>query len=1185
MKLRCILGKCLAVASVLLFTSALAVGTANAQQPTRGRLIAPAVNPPSDLVQVDPTQVPSNASWFSLANPNSVPMPCFGLIHSLHPDWTVYYSPSFGTGLNTVWMDDSSIYSMQADSMQLDTPLTPGPDDSESSGYPPGTLYLQILSVSNNVWVAIYGLTNGNTGEILARTSLTDGDWLSEGSLVSTNDDLNIVMLTVGDRTNSLFLTCRSPASDNSLPLSWQLDNFGLTGVPPDGDFDQDGLNNLQEYLNGTDPNTCVFSATFDSLRTSAAAVNATLAIAKGVPSQMAVLLDNTNLDAASWTNYTSTISIPFAVSEGAHQVWIGVKGRSSASVPMFLGYQIARDLTAPTVIVSSPADGHLTQPVLELSGYATEPVSLSWRVDPAGVTGQGYTVGRFFDTNLLDFTTNWFDCLNLPLTSGANTVTLYATDLAGNVGTSTSTFYFDYPTNPPALALYWPQDGALVSADAFTVRGWISDPTASVVAQIVDPLGNTNSVQAVVGRNGLVWAESVPLPDGTNTVSLIATDIATNSTVTNFTIVKSEVNLTITPLDTSVLNQPRVTVMGSIDSTGYTVWVNGMAATNVWDNGDGTWGWEAEGVPLPAGGTAVVQAQAIFNTDNGGNGTGGLGGTSSSYANPGNPASCCPTPVAEDQQDKPAEVVEIHYDLSFDYKNLQPRGTNLLHDATHQDTSWDLGQPGHNSWSRCYGEDPNDYFEWNDLYWDADGNGTALGVTVGSGCGIKTNGEPFQATAPTHWPGLFCSISAQRPLAWADGTESVTRNGKTRYELHTGGKAGSSRQNLFVGTITLGGVGNAFYPEIDPDAGTNNIVAPTDVVLTDLGRLGSDWAVYQVLQDDMTNDVTPVVQGNPYFTNGTPDVSKHKLYIDANGTNLETNTPEFCVGQNVSLSASWDPPLPLGTQTQLGWIMSPDYVNRILPGNGDASAQYIIDDSLLTNNPTSLWWYSDGSKHVWCQTTNTFPNGQVLQFTQRGDVTVYTPFIANFEDGPAAYCSDPNTSSYLELGDGNGHGDMQFTITILSKYSGRGDFTQLINRSAQNALTTDTTYDSYYLDNFRFYLARADNPEYPAPIHANIFTDFDMSDSPCFPLAWVVGNPNTSVVDLFQDYIIFRPNAGNPSSNIYVCIAKQTWSWSASTTHSLLNGWSIPSPSIVRPEWPEPSHDFPAWLHTYHNP
>ena len=42
----------------------------------------------------------------------------------------------------------------------------------------------------------------------------------------------------------------------NGLPIAWELSNFGHTGVDPSADPDGDGMNNRQEYLAGTDPNS-----------------------------------------------------------------------------------------------------------------------------------------------------------------------------------------------------------------------------------------------------------------------------------------------------------------------------------------------------------------------------------------------------------------------------------------------------------------------------------------------------------------------------------------------------------------------------------------------------------------------------------------------------------------------------------------------------------------------------------------------------------------------------------------------------------------------------------------------------------------------------------------------------------------------------------------------------------------
>jgi len=146
-------------------------------------------------------------------------------------------------------------------------------------------------------------------------------------------------------------------------------------------------------------------------------------------------------------------------------------------------------------------------------------------------------------------------------------------------------------------------------------------------------------------------------LDAGSNRLTLIATDAAGNSCVTNITLTNDVVGLTINDFSGAGLNSPRIPVSGSISASGYVVWVNGVQAVL-----DGL-NWEAT-VPLPPGGTAVVQARAIPVSDNGGNGSGGSGGVSATYQDLGNPTSLGGITM-EEQVDKPAlmrMMIQYHY-------------------------------------------------------------------------------------------------------------------------------------------------------------------------------------------------------------------------------------------------------------------------------------------------------------------------------------------------------------------------------------------------------------------------------------------------------------------------------------------------------------------------------------------
>jgi len=88
-------------------------------------------------------------------------------------------------------------------------------------------------------------------------------------------------------------------------------------------------------------------------------------------------------------------------------------------------------------------------------------------------------------------------------------------------------------------------------------------------------------------------------------------TDAAGNVSVTQIPVIKSSLVLTITAAG---LGQA---VQGTISDTNYTVWVNGVKATN---NMDGTWTAQYPHLTLN---TPAVQVRAIPNSDNGGNGGG----------------------------------------------------------------------------------------------------------------------------------------------------------------------------------------------------------------------------------------------------------------------------------------------------------------------------------------------------------------------------------------------------------------------------------------------------------------------------------------------------------------------------------------------------------------------------------
>ena len=320
----------------------------------------------------------------------------------------------------------------------------------------------------------------------------------------------------------------------------------------------------------------------------------------------MAVLVDSTNFSGALWTNYNPNPSIDLGGTEGWHEAWIGLRGRLATFSRTWQWTRLKLDQTPPTLTITGPTNGVTSQPMIQLTGSCPEPLaSLTYGVSNATgvVTGQmGLITRQDYDTNQMAFGPCLWQCFDVPLAVGDNVITLYAQDWAGNATVVSRTFTLDGSgdTTPPAITLQWPLDGTQVAAgsDTLTWRGQLDDPTATVTAQVVDVNGVTNTLTGIVERTGGWWVEGLPLSPGTNFLTLVATDVWTNSSTTNITVVKSDVGLIIYPVTGDLLYQEKATVYGTVSDATRAVWVNGVQAV-----ADESGYWTATNVPVSDGG------------------------------------------------------------------------------------------------------------------------------------------------------------------------------------------------------------------------------------------------------------------------------------------------------------------------------------------------------------------------------------------------------------------------------------------------------------------------------------------------------------------------------------------------------------------------------------------------------
>jgi hypothetical protein len=510
-----------------------------------------------------------------------------------------------------------SMHSLARRSMAMEDLGGDSGDGSDSFSYvvPTNGLWLELTNVSGGLaHLNLHHATN-SVYEIFSKTALTLTNWNIELALWPTNGAVMPFTVPVLDRTDNLFVWARDwtgvTSGGNTVPEWWLWENFGNPAL---SDTNLDGYGNtlLSDYQNGRNPNILQFSIEVTNDYVNNMSVPVQLNVFAGVPSYVAVSVDDTNYSAdASWTAYTSsnlTVNLGFA--SGWHDVWIGLRGHADA--PSAAAWQYVRlklNSSPPALVITNPvmvAGGATTSvPLVQIKGYTAQNLaSFTYDISNATgvVTGQdGGITDKYYDPTTWELTTNYFEAVDVPLAVGLNVITLHATDTAGNTTTTNINLTLDYSTrtNPPAVQLFWPKNGEQISGSNFTWRGWVDDPMATVSAKIIGADGTTNKVTGLVERNGNFWVENLPMPNGTNSLTLTVTDSAGNIATTNITVSTCPFTVTMTPIPDDQLWAKKVTATGTISDSTQSLWINGVKAGVT--NGV----WTANNVPMTEGGVA----------------------------------------------------------------------------------------------------------------------------------------------------------------------------------------------------------------------------------------------------------------------------------------------------------------------------------------------------------------------------------------------------------------------------------------------------------------------------------------------------------------------------------------------------------------------------------------------------
>ncbi len=311
--------------------------------------------------------------------------------------------------------------------------------------------------------------------------------------------------------------------------------------------------------------------------------VNVTLLASGDVTSPVVVITNP--LTGADFT--FSPIPVTGTVDDNTAEVTVNgvnalvVNGTFSATVPLIEG---ANQLAATA---TDPADNVGTDLIsvnLNTEGVDdTEPpeATIESPSNNAVVTSSPITVTGFINDGLAVATLNGVSVpsgdfeLEVALVEGQNLLTLTATDPAGN--TTNTSIVVTLNTSgvddiPPVVEITDPLDNDIVQTPSLAVQGTVNDDTATVVV---------NGVEAVRGA-GDSWATNVPLSEGANLVTAVATDTAGNTSTDDISVtldtIAPVVNI-LSPADGSDTESGSITVSGTVDDDSAVVVVNGVTA------------------------------------------------------------------------------------------------------------------------------------------------------------------------------------------------------------------------------------------------------------------------------------------------------------------------------------------------------------------------------------------------------------------------------------------------------------------------------------------------------------------------------------------------------------------------------------------------------------------------------
>jgi hypothetical protein len=445
--------------------------------------------------------------------------------------------------------------------------------------------------------------------------------------------------------------------------------------------------------------------------------------------------------------------------------------------------------------------------------------------------------------------------------------------------------------------------------------------------------------------------------------------------------------------------------------------------------------------------------------------------------------------------------------------------------------------------------------------------------------------------TADDFMPWDYSDINVSWPYPNSPFNVNLHRRAQGQMKFRTAGRGAVGQSHLWVISATA-------LRELDPmgqtadwwdDLSPTEPIDPTQIAIGTYGNLDADGNLWVVLPDGEAPDITPRVDGEEHYVYDELPQGPYVHYITANGVDLRTNTPEFCVGQQVTFKLAWESPPgpPSVLDTLQWWTLPPAYVNEEYLYS-PACFSYRKDTALLAD-PAPSCWYTDepGGKVSMWQNLH-LSNGRYVSVAANGSFTIFKPSVTGFTNQASrSFLMLTNSSGDLALAYGDRYNvpplanGMIWDAVLNSKYDGRRGTTQVIE-IYQRVYPLPAIYDSIgdpAVDAAEFYdiggVGRFINPDGSFNYYATNLDSHEvhLEDYPevSTSISWWTSMENR--FDSADDYIRFKPGTASNDGNIYVTLG--IVHWSANGNYSKSSGWVTNSaPAATYSD----SNNFPLW-------